>query len=133
MNFSQQLTALRTIATKEFLRFIRIWIQTVLPPAISVALYFIIFGELIGSQIDDIDGFRYMDYIVPGLILMAVITNWPMPGRLKSSPFMSSMRRRLLPSSGASRRPLPPANNPIVGRCVRRLLRRLCLAGTNLV
>ena len=75
MNLAQQLVALKTITIKEYLRFIRIWIQTVLPPAISVALYFIIFGELIGSQIDDIDGFRYMDYIVPGLILMAVITN----------------------------------------------------------
>jgi len=75
MNFSQQLTALRTIATKEFLRFIRIWIQTVLPPAITISLYFIIFGEIIGSQIGDINGYRYMDYIVPGLILMAVITN----------------------------------------------------------
>lgn len=60
---------------KEYLRFIRIWIQTILPPAISVALYFIIFGELIGSQIDDIDGYKYIDYIVPGLILMSVITN----------------------------------------------------------
>jgi len=75
MNFSQQLTALRTIATKEFLRFIRIWVQTVLPPAITISLYFIIFGEIIGSQIGDINGYRYMDYIVPGLILMAVITN----------------------------------------------------------
>jgi len=75
MNFSQKLVALKTIMVKEYLRFIRIWIQTVLPPAISVALYFIIFGELIGSQIDDIDGYRYMDYIVPGLILMSVITN----------------------------------------------------------
>jgi ABC-2 type transport system permease protein len=75
MNFSQQLTALKAIMVKEYLRFIRIWIQTVLPPAISVALYFIIFGELIGSQIDDIDGYKYMDYIVPGLILMSVITN----------------------------------------------------------
>ena len=75
MNFSQQMTALKTISTKEFLRFIRIWIQTVLPPAITIALYFIIFGEIIGSQIDDIDGYKYMDYIVPGLILMAVITN----------------------------------------------------------
>ena len=75
MNFSQQLIALKTIAVKEFLRFIRIWIQTVLPPAISVGLYFIIFGELIGSQINDIDGYKYMDYIVPGLILMSVITN----------------------------------------------------------
>ncbi|VAW50719.1 Uncharacterized ABC transporter inner membrane permease YadH [hydrothermal vent metagenome] len=75
MNYSQQIVALKTIATKEFLRFIRIWVQTVLPPAISVGLYFIIFGELIGSQISDIDGFKYMDYIVPGLILMSVITN----------------------------------------------------------
>ena len=75
MNASQQLVALKAIAIKEYLRFIRIWIQTVLPPAISVSLYFIIFGELIGSQIDDIDGFSYMDYIVPGLILMTVITN----------------------------------------------------------
>ena len=75
MNFSQKMVALKTIMVKEFLRFIRIWIQTILPPAISVALYFIIFGELIGSQINDIDGFKYMDYIVPGLILMSVITN----------------------------------------------------------
>jgi ABC-2 type transport system permease protein len=75
MNIPQQITALNTIATKEFLRFIRIWIQTVIPPVITVALYFIIFGQLIGSQISDIDGYRYMDYIVPGLILMSVITN----------------------------------------------------------
>ena len=75
MNVSQQYTALSTIVIKEFKRFIRIWIQTVIPPAITVALYFIIFGQLIGSQIGDIDGYRYMDYIVPGLILMSVITN----------------------------------------------------------
>jgi ABC-2 type transport system permease protein len=75
MNFTQQMIALKTIMVKEYLRFIRIWIQTVLPPAISIGLYFIIFGELIGSQINDIDGYKYMDYIVPGLILMAVITN----------------------------------------------------------
>lgn len=75
MNFSQQMVALQTIVTKEYLRFIRIWVQTILPPAISIGLYFIIFGEIIGSQIGDIDGFSYMDYIVPGLILMAVITN----------------------------------------------------------
>ncbi len=75
MTLKQQWVALKTIIIKEFLRFIRIWIQTVLPPAIMVGLYFIIFGQLIGSQIDDIDGFTYMEYIVPGLILMAVITN----------------------------------------------------------
>lgn len=75
MNLKEQLIALNTIMVREFLRFIRIWIQTVIPPVITVGLYFIIFGQLIGSQIGDIDGFRYMDYIVPGLILMAVITN----------------------------------------------------------
>jgi len=75
MTWLQQLVALKTIMHKEFLRFIRIWIQTVLPPVITVVLYFIIFGQLIGSQIGDIDGFRYMDYIVPGLILMSVISN----------------------------------------------------------
>lgn len=71
----QQLNALKTLLIKEWLRFIRIWIQTVLPPMITTALYFVIFGNLIGSQIGAMDGVGYMDYIVPGLILMAVITN----------------------------------------------------------
>jgi ABC-2 type transport system permease protein len=68
-------TAFRTIVTKEILRFSRIWVQTVLPPAITMALYFVIFGKLIGSQIGDMDGVRYIDFIVPGLILMSVISN----------------------------------------------------------
>jgi len=75
MNWAEKYNALKTIVIREYLRFIRIWIQTVLPPAITTALYFIIFGNLIGSQIGDINGHKYMDYIVPGLILMAVITN----------------------------------------------------------
>jgi len=75
MTWAEKYNALVTIIIKEYLRFIRIWIQTVLPPAITTALYFIIFGNLIGSQIGDINGYKYMDYIVPGLILMAVITN----------------------------------------------------------
>ncbi len=75
MSWTEKYIALKTIVIKEYLRFIRIWVQTVLPPAITTALYFVIFGELIGSQIGDIDGYKYMDYIVPGLILMAVITN----------------------------------------------------------
>ena len=53
----------------------RIWVQTVLPPMITTMLYYIIFGSLIGERIGEMDGFRYMDFIVPGLILMAVITN----------------------------------------------------------
>lgn len=67
--------AFRTILIKEIRRYLRIWIQTILPPMITTALYFIIFGQLIGSQIGAIAGYSYMDYIVPGLILMAVITN----------------------------------------------------------
>jgi ABC-2 type transport system permease protein len=72
---AQQYTAFQTILLREIRRFIRIWIQTVVPPAIMMSLYFIIFGQLIGSQIGPIDGYSYIDYIVPGLILMAVITN----------------------------------------------------------
>jgi len=75
MTFQQQYIAFQTIVIKEILRFMRIWIQTILPPAITTTLYFVIFGNLIGSQIQDMDGFSYMDYIVPGLILMAIITN----------------------------------------------------------
>ncbi len=67
--------AFQTILTKEILRFMRIWIQTVLPPAVTTGLYFIIFGRLIGERIGPMDGFDYIDFIVPGLILMAVITS----------------------------------------------------------
>ncbi|HWS01997.1 MAG TPA: ABC transporter permease [Gammaproteobacteria bacterium] len=75
MTPQQKYIAFKTIVIREILRFTRIWIQTVLPPVITTALYFVIFGSLIGSQIGDMGGFRYMDYIVPGLIMMAIITN----------------------------------------------------------
>ena len=67
--------ALQTIVVKEVRRFMRIWPQTLLPPAITMALYFVIFGNLIGSRIGEMGGFDYMQYIVPGLIMMSVITN----------------------------------------------------------
>jgi len=75
VSWQEKYIALKTIVTKEFLRFIRIWLQTILPPAITTALYFVIFGRLIGPQIGQMQGYDYMDYIVPGLIMMAVITN----------------------------------------------------------
>lgn len=67
--------AFSTILVKEILRFSRIWVQTILPSAITTALYFVIFGRLIGERIGPMDGFDYLDFIVPGLVLMAVITN----------------------------------------------------------
>jgi len=75
MNATQTLIALWTLVLKEIKRFTRIWPQTLLPPSITLAMYFIIFGNLIGSRIGDMDGFSYMDFIVPGLIMMSVITN----------------------------------------------------------
>jgi len=75
MKLTRYYIAFKAILTKEVLRFMRIWIQTVLPPAITTALYFIIFGKLIGEQIGEMDGYRYIDFIVPGLILMSVISN----------------------------------------------------------
>ncbi|EKT54225.1 ABC transporter permease [Providencia sneebia] len=67
--------ALKTIWIKEITRFTRIWVQTLLPPVITMSLYFIIFGNLIGSRIGDMGGVDYMQFIVPGLIMMSVITN----------------------------------------------------------
>lgn len=67
--------ALNTILSKEITRFMRIWTQTLLPPAMTMTLYFIIFGKLIGSQINPISGFSYMQYIVPGLVMMSMMTN----------------------------------------------------------
>lgn len=75
MNINQQFTAFKTIVTKEILRFARIWVQTVVPPVITTGLYFVIFGQLIGSQLSNIAGYSYMDYIIPGIILMAIINN----------------------------------------------------------
>ena len=67
--------ALNTILFKEVRRFMRIWPQTILPPAITTALYFLIFGKLIGDRIGTINGASYMDYIVPGVVLMSVISH----------------------------------------------------------
>ena len=75
MHWHDGWVAWRTIVIREVLRFVRIWIQTILPAMVTTALYFIIFGNLIGSQIGPVDGVAYMDFIVPGLILMSIITN----------------------------------------------------------
>lgn len=69
----QQLNSYQTLASKEIKRFLRIWSQTLLPPVINQTLYFIIFGTFIGTQIGSINNISYMDFIVPGLIMMSVI------------------------------------------------------------
>ena len=75
MGLAEQYTAFKTILRKEMTRFIRIWVQTLIPPVITMALYFIIFGALIGSRIGKMGGFDYMAFVVPGLIMMSVINN----------------------------------------------------------
>ncbi|MBO0475242.1 ABC transporter permease [Enterococcus sp. DIV0840] len=73
--FKLYFTALRSLAVKETNRYLRIWVQTLVPPVITTSLYFVIFGNLIGGRIGQMDGFSYMEFIVPGLIMMSVITS----------------------------------------------------------
>ena len=74
MNLKKQTIAYQAIVGNEIVRILRIWSQSLLPPAITMALYFIIFGTLIGSQLPPIEGFSYIQYIAPGLIMMPIIT-----------------------------------------------------------
>jgi hypothetical protein len=73
-NFSVS-TALWTLTVKEIRRFLRIWVQTLVPPAVTMSLYFVIFGSLIGPRIGSMDGFDYIQFMIPGLIMLSVITN----------------------------------------------------------
>ena len=75
MNSEQTYVALKTIVVREVRRFTRIWVQTLIPPVITMSLYFVIFGNLIGSRIGEMGGYDYMQFIVPGLVMMSVITN----------------------------------------------------------
>lgn len=73
--FNLYFTALKSLAVKETNRYLRIWVQTLVPPVITTSLYFVIFGNLIGGRIGEMGGFSYMEFIVPGLIMMSVITS----------------------------------------------------------
>jgi len=85
--------ALKTIVRKEASRIIRIWSQTLLPPLITQTLYFVIFGKFIGSQVRAINGITYMEFIVPGLVMMAVITN--AYGNVVASFYSAKFQRNL--------------------------------------
>jgi len=71
----EQYIALMTIVRKEIHRYLRIWTQTLLPSAITMSLYFVIFGSLIGSRVGEVGGFTYMQFVVPGLCMRAIVTN----------------------------------------------------------
>ena len=91
-NAAANLVALNTLIRREIARIMRIWTQTLIPPAITMTLYFVIFGKLIGSRIGPIEGgFSYMQYIVPGLVMMSIITN--SYGNISSSFFGAKFSR----------------------------------------
>jgi ABC-2 type transport system permease protein len=91
-NAATNLVALGTIVRREIVRIMRIWTQTLIPPAITMTLYFVIFGKLIGSRIGSIEGgYSYMQYIVPGLVMMSIITN--SYGNISSSFFGAKFSR----------------------------------------
>ncbi|HEU0277699.1 MAG TPA: ABC transporter permease [Rhodanobacteraceae bacterium] len=76
MNSSANLVALYTITRREIMRVVRIWSQTLIPPVITMTLYFVIFGKLVGSRIGTIEhGFTYIQYLAPGLVMMSIINN----------------------------------------------------------
>ncbi|MBW8824528.1 MAG: ABC transporter permease [Xanthomonadales bacterium] len=85
--------AFLTIARREVMRILRIWGQTLMPPAITMTLYFLIFGGLIGSRVGTMDGIRYMDFIVPGLVMMSIIQN--SYGNISSSFFGAKFGRHI--------------------------------------
>ncbi|HOV97305.1 MAG TPA: ABC transporter permease [Thermomonas sp.] len=91
MSANPNLVALGTITRREVMRILRIWTQTLIPPAITMTLYFLIFGGLIGSRVGKMGGMDYMQFIVPGLVMMSVIQN--SYGNVSSSFFSSKFGR----------------------------------------
>jgi ABC-2 type transport system permease protein len=123
MNVALNLIAIRTLIRKEVTRVVRIWVQTIVPPAITMTLYFIIFGNLIGKRIGTMDGFDYMQYIAPGLIMMSVITN--SYGNVVSSFFGAKFGRHIeemLVSPMAS-------SSIVIGHVAGGVLRGLAVGG----
>jgi ABC-2 type transport system permease protein len=101
MSWYEQYVAYATIVRKEVTRVFRIWPQTLIPPIVTQTLYFLIFGKLIGSQIQDINGVSYMAFLVPGLVMMAVINNSfvNVVGSFFSAKFQRSIEEILVSSA----------------------------------
>ena len=98
MTIHETYIAFSTIVRREVMRFFRIWSQTLLPPVITQSLYFVIFGKFIGSQVGNINGISYMSFIIPGLVMMAVINNSfaNVVGSFFSSKFQRSVEELLV-------------------------------------
>ena len=75
MSPSQMFTSFYTIVRKDVVRIFRIWPQTFLPSIITSVLYFLVFGKVLGGRIGDIGGHLYITFVVPGLVMLAVVTN----------------------------------------------------------
>ena len=123
MNLTLNAVAIRTLVHKELVRILRIWVQTIVPPAITMTLYFIIFGNLIGRRIGTMDGFDYMQFIAPGLIMMSVITN--SYGNVVSSFFGAKFARHV------EEMLVSPMSNSaiIIGHVAGGLIRGLLVGG----
>jgi len=89
MNKRECINALLALIEKESARWIRTWIQCLVPPAISITLYFLIFGHIIGSNIGNMNGIPYLSYLLPGLVMLPIITN--SYGNVVHSIFVSKM------------------------------------------
>lgn len=116
-----QWIAFKTIVRKEWVRIARIWTQTLLPPIITQTLYFVIFGKFIGSQVGDVAGISYMAFLVPGLVMMAVINS--SYGNVVSSFFGAKFQRNIEELMVA-----PVRNSVIVaGYVTGGLIRGICV------
>ncbi len=110
----------KTIVIKEVTRILRIWAQTLIPPAITMSLYFVIFGQLIGRRIGDMGGMPYMDFIVPGLIMLTVITN--SYGNITSSFFGAKFGKHIEELLISPQPPLLILAGYVTGAVLRALL-----------
>lgn len=118
--WSVQWVAFLTISRKEIRRFMRIWQQTLLPPAVTMVLYFAIFGTLIGGRIGDMGGVSYMAFIVPGLIVMSVISN--AYNNVASSFFSNKFQQSIEELMVAPLEPVTILLGYVVGSVIRGLM-----------
>ena len=130
MTVEKLMVAYLTIVRKESSRFLRIWPQTLLPSVMTTTLYYVIFGTFIGSQIRPIEGYSYIQYIVPGLVMMAVITN--AFTNVASSFFSAKFQRQIEELLVSPVSPLVVIAGYVTGGVLRGLLVGVLVLGVSL-